>query len=61
MVYSVDLKNNIPYCFIMHHHLPFLQHKNSLFLSEGPCWLWASSYYKNSGFSPRKSSSKCSS
>lgn len=60
-VYSVHLNNHIPYCFIMHCCLLFLQHKNVPFLSEGLWWLQASSSYKNPGFSPRKSSSKCSS
>uniref|UniRef100_A0A8C3TSY5 Transthyretin n=1 Tax=Catharus ustulatus TaxID=91951 RepID=A0A8C3TSY5_CATUS len=31
-----NLKNNIPYFFLMHHHLPFLQHKNPLFLLQHP-------------------------
>lgn len=35
-VSTVELKNNIPYCFLMYHHLPFLQHKNPLFLLQHP-------------------------
>lgn len=46
-VYSVDLNNNIPHCFIVHHRLLFLQHKNVPFLSEGLWWLQASSSQKS--------------
>lgn len=51
----------IPACFTMHHCSPSSCHNTSLSLSQGLRWLQASSFYPSSGFSPRKSSSKCSS